>query len=140
MSKKLSFLILLISILSFITSCDRPECINNNEIFNQYIPSSIEYKRELSNQILNTDTNTLRYWFVKYEKIDNNEFLHFNIQNKDICAVLVLKINDWNKLEKHKASKGLSYSGAEFKDLKYDIIQDSTNIEFVYKSHGRIVD
>jgi hypothetical protein len=39
-----------------------------------------------------------------------------------------------------RAKKGISYRGAEFTNLKFEIVTDSLSTEFIYKTFDRTVD
>ena len=121
-------------------SCDRPECTNVNQIFEINRPVSKSYKDELVHQLESVDQSKLTYWLIKYEEIDRQEWLFFNVQGDGLCAIIVLKMEDWNKLEDLRDRRDVSYRGAEFINLKFEIQQDSMSTEFVYKSFDRIID
>ena len=121
-------------------ACDRPECINNNLVFDLYAPNSKIYKDELVKRLQDIDQNKLTYWLKKYETVKETEQLYFYIQGDNLCAQLVLTMNHWNKLERVKAKKGVSFRGAQFTDLEFDIYQDSSSTDFVYRTYDRIID
>jgi hypothetical protein len=130
----------LILLLGFV-SCDRPECNNENPIFENNIPDSKIYKDELINQLNKIDQSKLTYWLQKYDDQNGKESLYFHIQGDGLCAILNLTIyNDWNKLENVRERKGIGRRGAEFTNLKFEIIKDSLSTEFVYKTFDRIID
>jgi hypothetical protein len=117
-------------------SCDRPACKNTNPIFDDYQPISKEYKLELIKQLSIVDNSKLKYWFKEYTEYENEELLHFYIQSKELCAVLVLKIEKWDKFERLRKVKGKGYRGNSVIDLQFDIEQDTLNPMFVYKDHS----
>ena len=130
----------LILLLGFV-SCDRPDCNNENPIFENNIPDSKIYKDELVNQLNKIDQSKLTYWLQKYDDQNGKESLYFHIQGDGLCAILNLTIyNDWNKLENVRERKGIGRRGAEFTNLKFEIIKDSLSTEFVYKTFDRIID
>jgi len=133
-----SLCILLVSMMS----CDRPECTNTNSIFNQHQPSSKIYKDELVKELKNAGQSKLTYWLKEYEEIEGEEYLHFYVQGGDLCAIMILSMNDhWDeKLKYVKSSRGVSYRGAEFKNLKFDIQQSLSTTEFIYKKLDHILD
>jgi hypothetical protein len=45
-----------------------------------------------------------------------------------------------DKLKQLRTAKGKSYQGAEFTNLKFDVLQDSLKTEFIYKSFENIID
>ena len=121
-------------------SCDRPTCKNANPIFDDYQPVSTKYKQELVKQLSIVDKSKLRYWLKDYTEYENEVQLHFYIQSKELCAVLVLDVEQWNKLEQLKKTKGKGRFNAEFKNLQFEIVQDSLNPKFVYRDFSRIID
>ncbi len=131
--------ILLVFVLGFI-SCDRPDCTNTNQVFESNKPESKLYKDELVKQLKNIDQTKLRYWLQKYEERNGKEFLHFNIQSDGLCAIIVLTMNDWEKLENLREKKGVSYRGAEFINLKFETQTNASSTVFIYKSFYQIID
>lgn len=123
-----------------VMSCDRPQCTNKNPIFEKNQPDSKIYKDELVKQLKTIDQTKLTYWLQKYEKNDGKEYLYFFIQGNDLCAIIVLTVNQWNRLENLREKKGVGYRGAEFTNLKFDILQDSSKTEFIYKGFSRLID
>jgi hypothetical protein len=139
MKKNLIISLLFTSFLYFI-SCDRPNCENRNPTFENNSPNSKAYKDELIKQLNNIDKTKLTYWLQKYDEQNGKESLYFNIQDDGLCAILHLTINDWNKLEDVRERKGIGRRGAEFTNLKFEIIKDSVSTEFIYKTFDRIID
>ena len=121
-------------------SCDRPACKNTNPIFDEYQPESKEYKLELMKQLETVDKSNLRYWLKEYTEYENEVQLHFNIQSKELCAVLVLDVEQWNKLEGLQKTKGKGYFNSEFINLQFEIESDSLNPKFIYKDFAKILD
>ena len=139
MKKNKLILVLVTSFLGFI-SCDRPACENSNLIFENNSPNSKVYKDELVKQLNTIDKTKLTYWLQKNDAQNGKESLYFHIQDDGLCAILQLTINDWNKLENVRESKGIGRRGAEFTNLKFEIIKDSVSTEFLYKTFDRIID
>lgn len=138
---RISNFILTILAFSILTGgCDRPECNNTNPVFDKYSPVFGEYKTELAKQLGMADNSKLTYWFNQYTESNGQEQLFFNIQGEGICAVLVLDVEEWGKLEKLRQKKGLSFKGAEFTNLKFDIKQDSSQTKFIYRDFDKIID
>lgn len=128
-------------VLTLIVSCDRPECKNTNPIFNQHAPQTKVYKDELARQLKLVDNSKLSYWMGFYQKKDNQEYIHANIQGDGLCAVIALSIKEsQDGIEGILRTKGKSYHGAGLKGLKFDVVQDSSRTEFVYKSVESIID
>ena len=123
-----------------VLSCDRPQCTNENPIFEKNQPDSKVYKDELVNQLESIDQTQLTYWLQKYEENNEQEYLYFYIQGDNLCAKIVLTVIDWNRLENLRNKKGVGYRGAEFTNLNFEIIQDSLKTAFIYKGFNRIID
>ena len=138
--KKLIVSVILGSSILGLISCDRPHCKTENIIFTAHPPESKVYKDELVRQLKTVDPSQLSYWLQKYEIHDEKEALSFYIQGGGLCAVLYLTMNRWEKLELLRAKKGISYRGAEFTNLKFEIVTDSLSTEFIYKTFDRTVD
>jgi hypothetical protein len=140
MKTKISLFVILLSLIVVFISCDRPECKNTNPLFDNYSPDSREYKTELVKQLKNIDKLKLSYWFKEYVESNGQELLFFNIQGDGLCAVIVLNVEQWSKLEELRQKKGVSFRGAEFKNLKFDIQQESSNVNFIFRDFDRIID
>jgi hypothetical protein len=139
MKYKFDYAILVLS-LSCLISCDRPECENENPIFETNEPNSKKYKDELVNQLNRIDQSKLTYWLQKYDEQNGEETLYFNIQGDGLCAILHLTINDWHKLENIRERKGVGRRGAEFTNLKFQINQDTLSTDFIYVTYDRLID
>ena len=139
MKYKLVYPISVLLLLCLI-SCDRPECKNENPIFEVYEPNSKKYKDELVNQLNRIDKSKLTYWLQKYDEQNGKETLYFNIQGDGLCAILHLTIKNWNKLEDVREKKGVGRRGAEFTNLKFQINQDSISTDFIYVTYDRLID
>lgn len=140
MKEKASILFYLSFLLTLFSACDRPNCTNTNPIFDKFNPDSKEYKSELIKQLETVDKSKLRYWLKEYMESNGRELLLFYIQGDGLCAQIVLNVEQWNKLEELRKKKGVSYRNAEFKELKFDIQQDSLNIRFIYRDFDKIID
>ena len=136
---KIVYTFLLLSLICII-SCDRPECKNENPIFETNEPNSKTYKDELVDQLTKIEQSKLRYWLQKYEDQNGKESLYFNVQGDSLCAILHFTVNDWTKLENVRERKGVGRRGAEFTNLKFKIVQDSLSTDFVYISYDRLID
>ena len=79
--------------------------------------------------------------FKEYEEVNGQGYLKFGDRSDDLCAILVITVLSWeNKLKYVGATKGRSYVGAEFKNLKFNILQDSLNTFFIFKDFDYIID
>lgn len=127
-------------LLAGLASCDRPQCENQNPIFDSYTPNSSTYKLELAEQLKTIDQSKLTYWLQKYEQQDDQEYLFFHVQGEGLCAILVLTMIHWDQLERIREKQGVGSRGAEFVQLSYDIQQDGDGTTFYYQSYERIID
>ncbi|MFZ4799581.1 MAG: hypothetical protein ACOYMA_18950 [Bacteroidia bacterium] len=127
-------------LLIFTVACNKPECNNSNPIFDKFSPDTKQYKDELIKQLNLVNNKKLRYWLDLYLEKDGQENLYFFVQGDGLCAKIILSVKQWNKIEGVKISKGVSYRGAEFKNLKFNISQDSLKTEFIYKDLDKIID
>lgn len=126
---------------AFFVSCYKPTCENKDGIFDKYLPDSREYKDELVKQLSIIDKSELTYRMDAYQEIDKTRYLCIDIQGKGLCAKMILTIKKSDKgIEKLLKNKGLGYSGAELKNLKFDIKQDSLSTEFIFREINKIVD
>ncbi|HCT84186.1 MAG TPA: hypothetical protein DF296_03190 [Candidatus Margulisbacteria bacterium] len=138
LKNKLSLFV--ITLFAAIISCDRPDCKNKNLILANYSPESREYKTELISLLKSPEAANYTFWFKQYVESGDEELLYFNIQGRDLCAVLVLNVEDWSKLKELRHKKGITFRGAEFKNLTFDIQEDTANIKFIFKDFSSIID
>ena len=82
----------------------------------------------------------LIYANQKYEDKNDEQTLYFYIQGDGLCAILHLTMNHWNSLESVREKKAVGRRGAEFTNLKFNILQDSLSTEFIYLSYDRLID
>jgi len=133
--ERITVLILLIICIS----CDRPNCKNTNLVFDKYSPESSEYKLELSKQIQVIGFENLDYWFDKYLKRNNKEFIEINVQNDSVCAKAIVEVKDWSKIEGlRKEING--YSGAKLNGLRMRIERVGNKVDFIYEDIDHIED
>lgn len=133
-----SIFILAILVLTF--SCDRPNCKNENTIFDQFAPDSREYKDELARQLQKTDETELTYWFDQYELKGDKEYINIHIQGNDLCAKGLVLVEEWKGLEGIRKTKGISYRGAQLAGFEMDIVENSSGTEFIFKNIDYIID
>lgn len=132
------FVLFCFAVVTF--ACGRPECKNDNPVFEQYSPQSQVYKAELLKQFQTVDKSDLTYWFSEYVESEGEALLYFNVQGKNLCAKIVLNVENWNKLDLLRQKKGISFRGAEFRNLTYETRHDSLGIRFIYRDVDRIID
>jgi len=141
MTKFSTFTLTISGLLFLVASCDRRECKNTNLIFDKFSPDTKEYKEELVKQLAKVDKSKLTYWMDTYQEGDSSQYIYAHIQGDGLCAKVVLIINDSEKgIEGLLKNKGMGYSGAELKDLKFNIKQDSTSTELIFQEISGIVD
>jgi len=140
MKTKIKFFLPLFCLAILLFSCDRPVCKNTNPVFDKYSPDSEEYKSELVKQLGIVDKTKLSYWFSEYVESAGKELLYFRIQGDGLCAKIVLNVDQWNKLDELRQKKGETFIGAEFVNLKFEIVQDSLKTDFKYIDFDKIID
>lgn len=141
MKKYFTFSILALGILFSVVSCDRPDCKNNNPIFDKYLPNENEYNAELAKQLSKTNKSGLTYWMDTYKEENNTKQMEVYIQGDGLCAKMVLVIDGSEKgIEGIIEKKGIGYRGAELEGLKFGIRQDNTSTKFIFKEIGGIID
>ena len=132
--KQLSFLTI---IMFALLSCNKAK--NTNEIFNAFDANSKLYKQELATQIA-TNGDDLTYSFNNYLIIDNKPYLDITVSGNNINAKALVLVNNWNKLEGIKRTKGIGYVGAELEDLKLDVANSNSGPVLIYKDLASIID
>ncbi|SKB27184.1 hypothetical protein [Daejeonella lutea] len=127
--------------LTLIGSCGRPDCKNTNPVFNAHAPQTKVYKGELAKQLKLVDKSKLSYWVALYQENDHRKYIHAYIQGDGLCAVIVFTIKDSQQgIEGILRTKGKSYGNARLTNVKFDVVQDNSNTEFVFKSLDSIID
>lgn len=140
MKLKINLFIVISMLALIIVSCDRPDCKNENPIFDKYNINSAEYKIELRKQIEKYGQKELQYWFESYIEDNGKEYIIVNVQNNSLCAKAMILVNDWSKIENIKRTKGKGYTGAKLKGLVFEFENDSNKTELIYKDIKRVVD
>ena len=140
MRSKLVYILSIICFCESFNSCTKSIYNNTNSIFDNYEPSSKEYKEELIKQLSIIDKSKLTYWFKEYIENEKEEQLLFYVKSDELCAILVLNVEQWNKLEHLRKVKGVSYRGCQFLNLQFEIEYDSLHTKFIYKDFTRIID
>ena len=142
-SKKLhemKYSILTLLTILFLISCNKPECNNNNPIFDKYEIETFEYQTELIKKLQKYNSEDLKYWFDSYSNKNGKEYIIVEVQGEGLCAKIQLLITNTNKLENLIRNKGVSYEGAELRGLTYGILEKDSSIEIVYSDLVRIID
>ncbi|RNL55159.1 hypothetical protein [Pedobacter jejuensis] len=123
--------------LTILSSCKNNE--SQTSIFTRLEPSNKNYKDALARKIAG-DTDNIIYILNSYKENNGKEFLNVNIEGPDFNATGIILVDNWNKLEKIKGTKGLGYSGAELKGLKVGIEENPNGAILRYKDLKEIVD
>jgi len=131
--------IFLVIIISVMISCNRPECVNSNPIFDQFEPLSDKYKKELILQIEKIGRSKISYYISSIKEVNDKDYLVLYVQGNDLCALGYFEVRDKNKLEDVFRTKGLGYKGARVKGFEFSI-QEDEKIDLVYKNLASIVD
>lgn len=82
----------------------------------------------------------LSYWLDAYVREHGNEYILVDVRHDSLCATAMIRVKDWDKIEGVKRTKGVSYKGAELRGLTFSVINDSSGVEFIYRTLDRIVD
>lgn len=129
----------LIVITACLTACNFISDNTSNSVFTNSSPTSLEYKNELAAK-LKSNSNAFTYTFNKYLQENDKEYLDVKVKSNEFQAPLLVLVNNWNKLEGIKRTKGLGCSGAELKGLQLDIQQTDSGAVFIYKDLEQIID
>ena len=134
------FLLLVILQISTL-GCDRPACKNTNPVFETHSPDTKAYKDELIRQLSKADRSKLSYWMNAYRKYGNAVYIWANVQGDGLCAQIMMTVKDSDKgIKGILQTKGRGYRGAELKDLRFDVYQDSAKTEFIFKEISGLID
>lgn len=131
-----ALLILLPLLMS--ASCDRPECRNDNPVFDQNLPGSTEYNRELVKQMQLSGAKDIRYWYDSSLIRNGNEYMVIHVQGKNLCAVAEVLVE--NKEMGNELMNGAGYRGAELKEVLIAPREDAGKEILVLKGIGSIED
>jgi hypothetical protein len=135
---KTATVLLILLPLLMSASCDRPECRNDNPVFDQNLPGSTEYNRELVKQMQLTDAKDIRYWYDSSSVRNGNEYMVIHVQGKNLCAVAEVLVE--NKEMRNGLTNDAGYRGAALKEVLIAPREDSGKEVLVLKGIGRIVD
>lgn len=122
-----------------VLSCGKPDCVNENQIFNEYEPKQIEYKNEII-KLMESDYDEMEFWFEKYIKRSKGEFIEIQISTDRFCANALVRVTDWTKMEEIQKTQGHGYAGAELRGLKFTLEGESTDTYFLYNDIEKIID
>jgi len=119
--------------------CNRPNCKNTNTVFEKFSPESSEYKLELNKQIGVIGFENLNYWFDRYLKRNNKEYIEIYVQNDSVCAKAILEVKDWSKLKGLRKEVN-GFSGAKLIGLKMRTERVGDKVDFIYEDIDKIED
>ena len=108
--------------------------------FAKYSPLSAEYKHELVRQLNIRRGDELNYWFNRHFQLNGKDYLDVTIKGEGLQVSSAIEIRDWSKLKALKESNGHSYRGAELDNLKFDIVQNGSNVNFVFKDLNAVIE
>ena len=134
--KNYSSLIIALFVL-LITSC---KSVNNDNVFSKLNPSSVMYQKELVKLFLDNGTANFTFNFDGLVKFSGKDYMQLAITGGGVAAKTLVLINNWNKLEDIKRTKGLGYYGAELKNIRLDMININQQPVFVYRDLEKIID
>lgn len=120
-----------ISCIVTLTACNNVKNDTSNSVFENYSPATKEYKNELAT-ILKSNPEGLLYTLNKFIENDGKEYLDIKIKGDDFEAKGLVLVNNYNKIEGIKKTKGQGYSGAELRGLKLDIQENSSGANLIY--------
>lgn len=123
-----------------LSSCDRPDCVSTNQVFNEFSSDSKEYKAELLSIMEDDKANKLEYWFEEYQQKSGKEYILVKAQNKKVCAEVLMAVNDWAGIEGIRKTKGKGYRGARLSGLSFSVDEGKENIEFIFNDVDKVVD
>ncbi len=127
----------IVTFCTIMVSCTQTNNSKMNPIFVKFAPDNVEYKAELIKQ-LSLQSNTNLTFSVKDYIVENNtEKLYVTVKGNNINAIAVMLLDKPSKvLEGLRSKKGVSYHGAELKNLKYSVKGN----EIVFEDVDSIVD
>lgn len=130
----------IITAIGFIVLTTSCTSTTKNNVFAGLQPTSFQYKKELIKQLLDHGTSNLTFTFDGLATLAGKNYMYVSINGSDMQAHSLVLINDWHKLEGIKHSRGISYQGAELKNLRLDVSYDKGELLLVYRDLEKIVD
>ncbi|WP_276134441.1 hypothetical protein [Polluticoccus soli] len=132
--------VIILFLVIFISSCDRPECKNTNPIIAQQPFHTTEYKTELASLIKEKGAENLDYWLAYYYRQDGKDYATVYVQGDGVCAIMLMDITHGQGWQNFKKAQGVSYNGARLIDLHYRIEQNGLQTNFVFEKMRMILD
>jgi len=93
----------------------------------------------LSCKTNNDRSNKLTYIFERYKKIGNKEYLDVKVFDDRAQRDLLILVENWDKLEGIRRTKGIGYRGSELRGLELKAITDPM-AKYSYKNLEAIID
>ncbi|HEX8462598.1 MAG TPA: hypothetical protein VF623_14255 [Segetibacter sp.] len=131
--------ITLISSIVVSTGCCNVKEETSNSVFQEFSPTSKEYKNKLAVQ-LKANAKGLYYTFNKLVSINGKEYLDIEVKGDEFKATGLVLVNNWNKLEGIKRTKGQGYSGAQLRGLILDVQESPSGANLLYNDLEEIID
>lgn len=137
--KSTKFKLSIICFVITITACNKTKVNPTHSVFAQFAPTTKEYKNALAAQIKSNSDN-LTYTFNQMVEENGKNYLTIAVEGPDFNATTLVLVNNWNKLEGIKRTKGISYSGAELRGLQLEVEDNPSGANLIYKDLEKIVD
>lgn len=112
----------LISMSLFFFSCqEQTACKNLNPVLNDSGFNSVNYQKAVREAIETLPKGSVSYYLDRYYVKDGNEYLVAEIKSKNVlCAKAEFLIKPAVFLADIRRTKGMGYSGAELKGLRFE--------------------
>lgn len=120
-------------------ACTIIETENSNKKLAAYPANSPAYKQTLAAE-LKAEPESFTYTLNGYAKKAGAEYLSVRIQRAGFDGVQDVLVNNWDKIEGIRKTKGMGYRSAELKGLKLELVNTGNELAFVYKGVDKIVD
>lgn len=137
--KVLKIRIAAISLIVSLSACQTGFDTQSNLVFDKNAPSSKAYKNELAVKI-KANPSGLIYTFNKYFESNGQDFLYITITGEDFKANGLVLVQNWDKLENIRRTKGIGYLGAELEGLRLNIKENSDGAMLVCAGLEKILD
>lgn len=137
--KVLKIRIAAISLIVSLSACQTGFDTQSNLVFDKNAPSSKAYKNELAVKI-KANPSGLIYTFNKYFESNGQDFLYITITGEDFKANGLVLVQNWDKLENIRRTKGTGYLGAELEGLRLNIKENSDGAMLVCAGLEKILD
>lgn len=133
------FIIIILAVL-FACSCAKVTKYEH-DTFAQYSYDDPVYLNELAKIMKSGKPEDFKFFFDKYLSKNGKDYIILKVLNDSIEARGLFLVENRIPLANIISSKGVSYSGVEFINLKYEIETDSVhNSYLVFKGVEKILD